>query len=282
MKYLVLCFTCNFLFFISTVHSVSIDGHSNSLQFEFNRNFKIHCNVSTDSKNVTLKWLKNGEELMNIPGLKERIKIKSENGVNTLEVNRVTEKDAGNYTCLVPDQDSVRAEIQVTSKNFVKVPTNINVVEGEKLRIHCQVAGKPPPKLSWMFIPDSSNSSAENRTLIDDDDRIDLKEDEDHIPNSILTVTGITMDDRGEYVCIGTPVSGKQVKAKSMVRVKDKYAALWPFLGIVAEVVVLCAIIFIYEKKHNKAELDESDTDQSPDQKNTPDHGKDSNLRHRQ
>lgn len=48
--------------------------------------------------------------------------------------------------------------------------------------------------------------------------------------------------------------------------VSDKYAALWPFLGIVAEVIVLCTVIFIYEKKRNKAELEESDTDQSPEQ----------------
>lgn len=46
----------------------------------------------------------------------------------------------------------------------------------------------------------------------------------------------------------------------------DKYAPLWPFLGICAEVFILCAIIFIYEKKRNKSELEESDTDQSPDQ----------------
>lgn len=46
----------------------------------------------------------------------------------------------------------------------------------------------------------------------------------------------------------------------------DKLAALWPFLGICAEVFVLCAIILVYEKKRNKTELEESDTDQSPDQ----------------
>lgn len=48
--------------------------------------------------------------------------------------------------------------------------------------------------------------------------------------------------------------------------VLDKLAALWPFLGICAEVIVLCAVIFVYEKKRNKAELEESDTDQSPEQ----------------
>lgn len=45
----------------------------------------------------------------------------------------------------------------------------------------------------------------------------------------------------------------------------DKMAALWPFLGICAEVIILCLIIFIYEKKRNKAEFEESDTDQGPE-----------------
>lgn len=47
--------------------------------------------------------------------------------------------------------------------------------------------------------------------------------------------------------------------------ITDKLAALWPFLGICAEVFVLCAIILIYEKKRNKTELEESDTDNSPE-----------------
>jgi hypothetical protein len=47
--------------------------------------------------------------------------------------------------------------------------------------------------------------------------------------------------------------------------VTDKLAALWPFLGICAEVFVLCGIILIYEKKRNKTELEESDTDNSPE-----------------
>jgi len=42
-------------------------------------------------------------------------------------------------------------------------------------------------------------------------------------------------------------------------------AALWPFLGICAEVIILCLVIFIYEKKRNKSEFEESDTDQGPE-----------------
>jgi len=42
------------------------------------------------------------------------------------------------------------------------------------------------------------------------------------------------------------------VNATVVVQVKDKYAALWPFLGICAEVAILCAIILIYEKRRAK------------------------------
>ena len=34
----------------------------------------------------------------------------------------------------------------------------------------------------------------------------------------------------------------------------DKYAALWPFLGICVEVAVLCAIILVVEKRRSKKE----------------------------
>ena len=34
--------------------------------------------------------------------------------------------------------------------------------------------------------------------------------------------------------------------------ISDKFAALWPFIGICAEVIVLCVIIFLYERKQAK------------------------------
>lgn len=51
-----------------------------------------------------------------------------------------------------------------------------------------------------------------------------------------------------------------------MFIILGQYAALWPFIGICAEVITLVVIICIYEKKSNKADVEESDTDQSPDQ----------------
>lgn len=95
-----------------------------------------------------------------------------------------------------------------------------------------------------------------------------LSENADKIENAKLLIDKIQLADRGYFTCIGYNEAMGDDKARSegFVRVKDKLAALWPFLGICAEVFVLCAIILIYEKRRNKTDLDESDTDQSPDQ----------------
>lgn len=90
----------------------------------------------------------------------------------------------------------------------------------------------------------------------------------DDIDDAKLLIEKSLMSDRGFYTCIGWNdlTQDEKTKSEGFVRVKDKLAALWPFLGICGEVFVLCAIILIYEKRRNKTDLDESDTDQSPDQ----------------
>jgi len=52
------------------------------------------------------------------------------------------------------------------------------------------------------------------------------------------------------------------------VRVRDKYAALWPFLGIVAEVIVICIVIFICERRRAANAKDDLDEDEDDAQNN--------------
>lgn len=39
--------------------------------------------------------------------------------------------------------------VAVLGRARVRIPDNINVVEGEKLKIVCNVAGNPPPSITW-------------------------------------------------------------------------------------------------------------------------------------
>lgn len=291
MRFLVLSVL---IFSLEAVYSQSVTVHpyftseaTKSVIFTVKKNLVVSCNVTADAgtkqDDVTVQWKKDNTALSEIGNLKNRFKQANDGWNYTLTVTDSTNNDVGNWSCHVTVGDqTVSAEIQAATSIAVRIKTeNINVVEEEKLRIECSVLGNPYPTLSWKI-----ETSNYNDSVFDERVKIDSYTDDSGklVENGLLIIEKVNKEDRGLYYCIATNKfwAGNEEESKSMIRVKDKYAALWPFLGICAEVIVLCAVIIIYEKKRNKTELEESDTDQSPDQKNTPDRGKDANLRHRQ
>lgn len=284
MKYLVSCVALNLLFlanFVSsqladtTNYEYNITDSNGQKVYFFDIKSAIHlsCNSSGDPAKTKIEWRREGIAIMDSP-MKARSTASSS---GKLTIKETHADDSGNYSCVLLEGDTVKdtASLTVSAKPAMKVPGNINVIEGEKLVIVCTVLGNPTPFVSW---------KVGNRTINASDERIKLSADPDTGVNStLLTIEDVQLTDRDYYVCTArSPYSDLVYKERTTtIRVKDKLAALWPFLGICAEVFVLCAIILVYEKKRNKTELEESDTDQSPDQKNTPDHGKDSDVRHR-
>lgn len=82
-----------------------------------------------------------------------------------------------------------------------------------------------------------------------------------------LYIKSATYSHRAHYYCQISRNSPIGQPLRVLVRVKDRLAALWPFLGIVGEVVILCTVIFIYESKRTKAEeedLDDTTSASSP------------------
>ncbi|XP_020713125.1 neuroplastin isoform X3 [Ceratitis capitata] len=218
--------------------------------FEIRSPLVLSCNITKEGSYV-LKWEKNGTDVAKVKSLEGRYRIIA--AERKFIIDRTDIGDDGVYSCVV---DNNKRDINVVARVIVRVPSNSGVVEGEKLSIVCTSVGTDP-QLSWMI---------GNQTITNSTGRYMLKPDDHNVKNAILSVENISLDDRGEFKCIGRNDANEyagyaEASDVSFVRVKGKLAALWPFLGICAEVLILCAIILIYEKRRNKSELEESDTD---------------------
>ncbi|XP_043501232.1 basigin [Polistes fuscatus] len=225
------------------------------------------------SSGEKVAWYKEKIPILTALSGKEEL-IKIDNETSTLEVLKIEDVAVyGNYSCKV---GNVSTDYRIVPKPTVALPESVSVVEGEKLLLVCNGKHSPGVKIIWTF-GNQNYTTSKGRVKI-------TRDQERGINGAVLTVENIEMNDRGKVYCRvsynwSDTTEGHSAQAVSLLRVKDKLAALWPFLGICGEVVVLCAIILVYEKKRNKAELDESDTEQSPDTKPTP--NKDSEVRQR-
>ncbi|EDW88451.2 uncharacterized protein Dyak_GE18733, isoform H [Drosophila yakuba] len=212
----------------------------------------LSCNVKDSTPGGLLIWRKNGTVVTEVASLRGRFKLIPDE--NKFIIDKTDTTDDGEYSC---EYSGETKKIEVIARVVVRVPSNTAVVEGEKMSVTCSVVGTKP-QLTWTF---------GNVTLTNDTDRVIVKPD-NGVPNAILTLDNVTLDDRGEYKCTGKNAANEYAKNTTTLatdattlRVKSKFAALWPFLGICAEVLILCIIILIYEKRRNKSELEESDTD---------------------
>ncbi|KAJ6651727.1 hypothetical protein lerEdw1_020675 [Lerista edwardsae] len=107
-----------------------------------------------------------------------------------------------------------------------------------------------PPVTQWMWF--KMIDDGPQLIINGSEDRFFIKSEANKTELRILNLD--TQKDPGEYSCNATNELGEG-SALVGLRVRSRLAALWPFLGIVAEVLVLVTIIFIYEKRRKPDEV---------------------------
>lgn len=224
----------------------------------------LQCNY-TDDPSKEILWYKDGTRLSS-----EDKKYSINSDSNTLEVNDPGYLDTGNYTCVVVGTEENATIVVQTNVSIEYAESSKNQVEGDPLTLSCKASGVPIPVVTWFKDDEPLNIS---------DPRVTL-EPINNVSDAKLVIQDLNFDDRAQYTCVASNGISNETMTV-LVRVKDKLAALWPFLGICVEVAVLCAIIFIYEKKRVKPDFEESDTDQNPENKNLSDQKEGQDIRQR-
>ncbi|XP_067872326.1 basigin [Heterodontus francisci] len=192
------------------------------------------------------------------------------------KLNAVDAKHSGEYSCYYFTSPAVNNTIHVKAApgvNSDKKSEHGN--EGDVGVLTCKSSGYPPVE-NWSW---SRKTKAGYEFIVNGTKNFHIKSAGNKTELRIYSLN--IEEDQGDYFCNATNEIG--AKAETIhLRVRGRYAALWPFLGIVAEVIVLVAIIFIYEKRRKPDEISDDDEQGSaPLKSNASMNHQDKNVRQR-
>ncbi|XP_043841062.1 basigin isoform X2 [Dromiciops gliroides] len=166
-----------------------------------------------------------------------------------------SEDKSGEYQCVFLPELAGKADVQVKGPPKVVVgKKSEHGNEGDLIILTCKSQSYPSIEhWSWYKQYEAGN----NVNIVNGSEgRYFITETPERTELQIQTAD--LEKDPGKYVCNGTNSEGSDT-ATITLKVRSRLAALWPFLGIVAEVLVLVTIIFIYEKRRKPDDLSEDE-----------------------
>uniref|UniRef100_A0A8C4QH99 Ig-like domain-containing protein n=1 Tax=Eptatretus burgeri TaxID=7764 RepID=A0A8C4QH99_EPTBU len=196
----------------------------------------ISCSLNTAAHTVNGNvWLRNGREMPDT-------EVNSSKHFMNYTVSNLM--DAGVYTCVFKGPDQVNTTIIVQGPPVLSKHKRMytSVYVGSKVQLHCVLGlhGFPPVSWSWMKLNGTAFDKIENQT------HATVTRTDGH---SVLLLHSVQLIDAGEYRCEARNSAGT-AHFVQILRVHSMRAALWPFLAIVAEVLLLCSIIIGCEQLH--------------------------------
>jgi len=236
---------------------------------------ELSCNLTSPTSPIKGSfWMRNGKK---IDGSEKQ----NSDSVTVYNLKKIDNHDGGLYQCVFQTVPEVNATVKVkTPPHVAAYKHSEHGNENDKGVLVCVSHGYPlPDDWRWFKLQPDGNQYAIPVNGSSEVVKYEIKS----TPNKTsLSIHDLNMEeDMGDYICTGIN-EVDSTSDKIHLRVRSRLAALWPFLGIVVEVIVLVTIIFIYEKRRKPDDVtDDDDSGSAPLKSNTATNHQDKNVRQR-